>query len=63
MKSFVLVPGLILFIAELKAAEKVSRIPIEWKRQIDKFDAFYSENDDGAINSEGYPGIYMPLMG
>eukprot|EP01032_Pedospumella_encystans_P019999 gene19999-22732_t len=63
MKGFVPLLGLILSIAGLCAAEKVSRIPVEWKRQIDKFDAFYSENDDGEINSEGYPGIYMPLMG
>ncbi len=63
MKSFVPLLGLILSIAGLGSAEKASRIPVEWKRQIDKFDAFYSENDDGETNSEGYPGIYMPLMG
>ena len=62
MKSFVLLFGLILFIAGFEAAKKVSRIPVEWKRQIEKFDAFYSENDDGETNAEGYPGIYMPLM-
>lgn len=40
-----------------------NNIPVEWARQIAKYDAFYSENDDGAMNSEGYPGIYLPLMG
>ena len=40
-----------------------SYISPEWLRQILKYDAFYSENDDGIINSEGYPGIYLPLMG
>jgi trehalose/maltose hydrolase-like predicted phosphorylase len=40
-----------------------SSIPVEWQRQIDKYDAFYSDNDDGEMNSEGYPDIYLPLMG
>jgi trehalose/maltose hydrolase-like predicted phosphorylase len=44
-------------------AAATSKIPVEWQRQIDAYDAFYSENDDGKINSEGYPGIYLPLMG
>jgi protein-glucosylgalactosylhydroxylysine glucosidase len=31
--------------------------------KIDQFNALYAANDDGKLNSEGYPGIYLPLLG
>jgi hypothetical protein len=36
-----------------------------WRDSINNYDAFYVDNDDGAINpSTGYPtGLYMPLIG
>lgn len=55
--------GIVLSFVGNAVAASQSRIPTEWARQIAKYDAFYSENDDGAMNSEGYPGIYLPLMG
>jgi len=40
-----------------------SLIPEEWKIKINAFNALFSENDDSPLNSEGYPGIYLPLIG
>jgi protein-glucosylgalactosylhydroxylysine glucosidase len=50
-------------ISYVVAFREAGYIPEEWQQQIANFDAFYSENDDGEMNSEGYPGIYLPLMG
>lgn len=41
----------------------ISSLPEDWKDKVSSFNALFSENDDGRINNEGYPGIYLPLLG
>ncbi len=38
-------------------------VPDDWQSRVDSLSAFYGENDDGPILSDGYPGIYLPLLG
>lgn len=33
--------------------------PIEWESKISMHNALFAEDDTGAINVEGYPGIYL----
>lgn len=41
----------------------ISSIPDDWELLVSGSNALYSSSDDGKINSEGYPGIYLPLIG
>jgi protein-glucosylgalactosylhydroxylysine glucosidase len=47
----------------LNYLSKESVVPPSWQQKINQFNALYSENDDGHLNTEGYPGIYLPLLG
>ena len=40
-----------------------SAIPTEWEAKIAASNGLYSPDDDGDINQEGYPQIYLPLIG
>ena len=47
----------------LSSSLSSSSIPEDWKDKVSSFNALFSENDDGKMNSEGYPEIYLPLLG
>eukprot|EP01040_Poterioochromonas_malhamensis_P014844 gene14844-16507_t len=39
-------------------------IPSEWQEKIDRYNAFFAEDDTGKLNTEGYPyNMYLPLIG
>lgn len=38
--------------------------PADWAAKVDAFNAFFAENDDGLLDSTGYPkGLYLPTIG
>lgn len=50
-------------LTSIASFSKFAVVPPSWQQKIDQFNALYSEDDDGPLNSEGYPGIYLPLLG
>ena len=38
-------------------------ISSDWEARVNSLNALYAESDLENINAEGYPGIYIPLIG
>lgn len=48
---------LVLVLAALSSAVQV---PADWAERVSSHDAFFAENDDGQLDSTGYPtGLYL----
>ncbi len=38
-------------------------MPSDWEARVNSFNALYAESDLDNLNVQGYPGIYIPLIG
>jgi hypothetical protein len=56
-----------LFVCLLVAVATISlvlgKVPEEWQRKVETFNGFFADNDDGIIDSTGYPhNLYMVIL-